>query len=1237
MVLDCAPMHLRSLLVLVATTASFPAFAHNSFDDEVAARRAAVERLAGRPEAIEPLLGILDLWPLVDDRAPIGATLVAVAQDPRQREDVRGRARYLASIVADREGRPEEARALREKLGLLSAWQVLGPFDNEGKGGHAKVFPVEKELDRPIDPARSYPGMGASAPPVKWRTFEPRLVTQGMVPLEAAVRPDTNVTAYLTTYIKVEAAADAAARVGSSGAVKVWVNGRLALDRDVYRPLRIDQDVAPVRLEKGWNRVTVKLSVAEGAWGLFVRVTKPDGAPLAFAESAADPPSLATGKGKPPAKVADLGTELRKAAAARPKDAAAARALGLFLYYVAPDDPEQKGAERELRRALQLAPSAEMARLAAMAPADPNDRRKLLEEAAALDGSDKTVRARVLAELGEAYEKLHRERRAEDLWKQALAVDPGFYPAPLHLAELAADRGLPSRALTAVDEIQKQHPALVVMHAGAALADRIGRRDEVERRYAAIRAAQADDLSALRELFALARGRGDVPRALALLDEMARARPDLTAVTLDRAELLDGVGRSQEASETLARALAACPDEPRLLERAGRVLHRLGRDQDAIVRFRRALELRPQNPELRAYLREVEIAVEGHKAGGGDDLARAWTEPVRELIQRTRAVPAGKDSARVLLDRSATRVHENGLSETFTQRVVEILDERGAREQGDVDLRYTPDTQSIDVRVAKIYKKNGDVVEAPAQTDRDLSEPWYGLYYDVKALVIDFPHLEPGDVIDVEYVVSDVGRRNLFADYFGDLHMLQEDIPRVESDYVLITPKTRAFYFNKPRLPNVEQSRTERGDQVVYRFRARDVKKVESEPGMPGFTEVAAYVHVSTYQSWQDVATWYWGLVREQLTVDETIKRAVAEAVKGISDERARIRAVYDLVVKKTRYVGLEFGIHGYKPYRVSQVFARKFGDCKDKASLLVAMLKEIHVPATLVLARTRHGGDLDESPASLAPFDHAIAYVPKYDLYLDGTAEFSGSDELPAQDQDIPVLQVTDPATGGPGKLARTPVSAPTRNRVTREVKVALDPSGSARVDVKMSVAGEAAHEWRSHYQTPGERRERFEKAENASHPGAKVTRVDFPSIDDLERPVEVSSELEVPTWARPLGGDLTMPALGREGELARSYARLSERQHDLILGYPWEQEERVRIALPKGYTPKRLPEAKRIETPFGTFALTVERHGQEVDLTTALKVSRHRIKRGEYAAFRRFCLDVDAAAGQELVLGHE
>ena len=116
-----------------------------------------------------------------------------------------------------------------------------------------------------------------------------------------------------------------------------------------------------------------------------------------------------------------------------------------------------------------------------------------------------------------------------------------------------------------------------------------------------------------------------------------------------------------------------------------------------------------------------------------------------------------------------------------------------------------------------------------------------------------------------------------------------------------------------------------------------------------------------------------------------------------------------------------------------------------------------------------------------------------------------------------------------------------------------------------------------------------------------------------------------------------MAMPAIGREGELLRSYARLSARKHELVLGYPWQQDESVSLTLPSGWAPRRSPEARHIESPFGSFTMTVERSGQKLVLATSLKVTRHRIPPSEYPAFRKFCLDADRALGQELVIGHE
>src|SRR5262249_48890359 len=154
-----------------------------------------------------------------------------------------------------------------------------------------------------------------------------------------------------------------------------------------------------------------------------------------------------------------------------------------------------------------------------------------------------------------------------------------------------------------------------------------------------------------------------------------------------------------------------------------------------------------------------------------------------------------------------------------------------------------------------------------------------------------------------------------------------------------------------------------------------------------------------------------------------------------------------------------------------------------------------------------RRGGRIDSEPASLAVFDHAITYVPKLDVYLDGTAEFSGMAELPTQDQGVMVLRV------GPrgSLLTETPVLPPSQNRVQRRWRVDMSAGGDARVVEDLTIRGQAAPEWREHYQTSGERAERYGKVWTARYPGARLASVDMPGIDDRNAPVTVHAVADV------------------------------------------------------------------------------------------------------------------------------
>jgi hypothetical protein len=508
------------------------------------------------------------------------------------------------------------------------------------------------------------------------------------------------------------------------------------------------------------------------------------------------------------------------------------------------------------------------------------------------------------------------------------------------------------------------------------------------------------------------------------------------------------------------------------------------------------------------------------------------------------------------------------------------------------------------------------------------------MYYDQRGVAVQFPGLRVGDVLEVAFVRRDVASRNKFDDYYGDLVPLRGVEPISHFEYVLEAPSDLPLYFNQ-KLTSAPDPATK---TTVYRLTRDGESGVRNESDMPGWTEVTDYLHVSSYATWDDVGRWYWGLVEGQLLVDDAIRAGVKTALEPLptnATEIDRIAALYNHVIRETRYVGLEFGIHGYKPYRTTDIYNRRFGDCKDKASLLKVMLAEIGVTSHLVLVRTRDLGVIGESPASLSAFNHAIVYVPAHDLFMDGTAEHAGVFELPAGDQGASVVVIED----GKGASFRTiPFADPGTNAAKYELDVELSADGNAKVGHRMTLAGTDAAAWRASFETKERRKELLTQRLSRTFPGIEVRRAEFPGIGDVLAPVVVEAELSVPGWAivqqagqgSAVANGLRWRVLGHDVELLRAVAPQARREHPLVLGVPNRETRVIHYTLPRGLELQHTPEARRIDSPFGRFELAVEQTPRGATITTTLEFSRSRVEPSEYESFREFLREVNTALAQ-------
>ncbi len=614
-------------------------------------------------------------------------------------------------------------------------------------------------------------------------------------------------------------------------------------------------------------------------------------------------------------------------------------------------------------------------------------------------------------------------------------------------------------------------------------AEATGARDRSMAYAAEALRARFDDQSTRELLVQDAILRGDVDHATPLIEDYVALGNDHAGHLLHVADWYEALGREDAAMGQYRAAMELAPEDAAVRVAYAHALLRSGQESLAVDALRSALALRPQDAETRELLESIQPE---------ERIDEAFAVSEEELLSRVREESGY--ASRILEELTVNTVYENGLGSSFHQIAAQLVTDQGAREWRTYPIQFDPDVQRVTVRVARVYR-DGRRLEAGDSFEQQLGEPEYRIYYDTRAFVIVFPDLEPGDVVEVRYRIDDVAERNLFDDYYGALHYLGGERPIARLDYVLMTPASRRFYFNEPRLASLaHETRTEDGVRTDH-FHATDLPALRPEDGMPGRTEVLPYLHVSTFESWNDVGRWWWGLVHDQLYADEHLRTVVHQLVDGVTDVRERVRRIYRWVIDNTRYVGLEFGIHGFLPYRVPQIVQRGFGDCKDKASLIYTMLTEAGIDARLVLLRTRRNGAITDLPASLAIFDHAIAYVPELDLYLDGTAEFSGTTDFPTMDQGVTVLVV------GPdgAELRQSPRHPPEHDRRTRMLTVDLAPDGSARIEGRETVLGSEAPSFRSTYQTEGTRHERFERQLRSIFPGIEVSREQFEHLADF------------------------------------------------------------------------------------------------------------------------------------------
>ena len=576
-------------------------------------------------------------------------------------------------------------------------------------------------------------------------------------------------------------------------------------------------------------------------------------------------------------------------------------------------------------------------------------------------------------------------------------------------------------------------------------------------------------------------------------------------------------------------------------------------------------------------------------AGTPDWFKEAVHTPLQSYSEETNAV--------VLLSEQVTTVKDSGEITTTYRRVVKILRREGSKEAS-IIVFSDNDTRIGSLKGWGISAK-GDEFEVKEKDAVETGVSEGVLYADTRKKVLTIPTAEPGAIVGYEYQQ----KRRPFV--FEDHWRFQEDVPVVLSRFVLRLPSSWTF---KAYWLNHDAVEPQAMGQGQWSWQMQNLPGIDKQPLMPPFESVAGAltVHYQGSQagarygaSWQEIATWYRDLTNGRRQPTAQIQQQVKQLTAGLSNPIQVIQTLANFVQHEVRYVEIEIGIGGFQPHFSQDVFSNRYGDCKDKATLLTAMLQAAGIDSYYVLINTARDVIRPDIPSLY--FDHAIVAIrlPKDAadnglyatvaetgmgriLFFDPTDETTPFGFLPASLQANYGLIVTETS----GLLIQLPLLDPPLNRLLRSAQFTLSPDGTISGVVQEIRQGYPAEIRRAELLRMAEpaRRRFFEHILASSLGGSSLVDYSIEGLDNYNGNLVLHYRFFARDYAKLMGGLLLVRprVLGQKGS---DVMEKKQRKYPVEFKATTLETDLYDIKLPPGYSVDELPSPIHASYDFGEY----------------------------------------------------
>lgn len=527
------------------------------------------------------------------------------------------------------------------------------------------------------------------------------------------------------------------------------------------------------------------------------------------------------------------------------------------------------------------------------------------------------------------------------------------------------------------------------------------------------------------------------------------------------------------------------------------------------------------------------------------------------------------------------------------------------------------------------------------------------LYWDVKTLILYLPEVLHNSLVGFEW------EEEVKPISLEDVFVFQHPFPVLEANYNLTALPDYQPVFEWVNWPAVQPVIS--GAKSLISI--KDIPAIKDEPLRPSNWAVAGRLiarlksgsqprYGKLFSDWKDMGEWYEQLSRERRLPEDSIKAKAQELISGLDDSRKRIERLAEFVQQNVRYVSIQIGIGGYQPHPAAEILAKCYGDCKDKATLLAALLQSIGIDSYYLIVNTERQVIMPSSPVSLFSFNHVVLAikVPEDTLFSDAEAVF--------YDPEPGWLLIFDPTTpytpvgqlpfylrgncgllvaGESSRLMELPGSSPEKHGIVRKGKFVLSADGLLKGQVIETLSGFQAEAVRMRLRdlSENERRRDLENFLARSLSSFVLESYEYLNLDNPAENLQVDYAFSAGSYLSKAGSLFSFkPGILAMVEDYEILKQKEPRTYPLLLSSVVYARDEFEIALPEKYTLEASPDPVELDSDFADYSCVFELKGDTLYIERQLRIKKDFLPAGRFDEARKFFRMLSSEERRRLLL---